>query len=277
MQWLVLGLISGLMMDVYYVCAVLLIVPLAESLARYWQDIRSRQLESVGLLFLQNVLFAVTAFVAFLPTLVVKRIIYGGYLEFGYGPHWDLTAPALLKVCFSSEHGLFSWTPVALLAVIGLFLLKNHDRALSAYCVLAFAFYLYAIGCYEDWAGISSFGNRFFVSLTPLFILGLASFFDWLAGALQERRAEILAAALTTALIIWNLGLVFQWGTHLIPARGPISWHDAAYNQVAVVPVQAARTLETYLTGRKQMMGRIEQQDLERLKSTQPADPGPTQ
>ena len=38
----------------------------------------------------------------------------------------------LLKVCFSSEHGLFSWTPVILLAVIGLFLLQNRDRALSA-------------------------------------------------------------------------------------------------------------------------------------------------
>ena len=36
-QWLVLGLISGLMMDVYYICAVLLVVPLFESLARYWQ------------------------------------------------------------------------------------------------------------------------------------------------------------------------------------------------------------------------------------------------
>jgi hypothetical protein len=277
MQWLVLGLISGLMIDVYYVCAVLLIVPLAESLARYWQDIRARQMPSVWRLFLQNVLFVLAAFLVFLPTLIVKKIIYGSYLEFGYGPHWDFTSPAFLKVCFSSEHGLFSWTPAILLAVIGLFLLKNHDRALSLYSVLAFAFYLYAIGCYEDWAGISSFGNRFFVSLTPLFILGLAAFFDRLAEALPELRAATFAAALTTALIIWNLGLVFQWGTHLIPARGPISWHDAAYNQVAVVPVQAARTLETYLTGRKQMMGRIEQQDLERLKSTQPADSGPSQ
>src|SRR6202007_2662869 len=192
-QWLVLGLISGLMMDVYYVCAVLLVVPLAESLARYWQDIRSRQMSSVWRLFLQNVLFALIAVAAFLPTFVGKKIIYGSYLQFGYGPHWDFTSPAFLKVCFSSEHGLFSWTPVVLLALIGLFLLKHHDRALSGYSVLAFAFYLYAIGCYEDWAGISSFGNRFFVSLTPLFILGLASFFDWLAEALQERRAEILA------------------------------------------------------------------------------------
>ena len=277
-QWLVLGLISGLMMDVYYICAVLLVVPLFESLAGYWQGIRTRQLRSVGRLFLQDALFALTVFLAFLPTLIVKKIIYGSYLEFGYGPHWIFTSPALLKVCFSSEHGLFSWTPVILLAVVGLVLLQNHDRALCVYSMLAFATYLYTIGCYLDWAGISSFGNRFFVSLTPLFILGLASFFDSLAEVWHERRAAVLATSLTAVLIAWNMGLIFQWGTHLIPARGPISWHDAAYNQVAVVPVQAARTLEIYITGRKQMMGRIEQQDVDRLKSTtQPAASEPSQ
>ena len=131
-------------------------------------------------------------------------------------------------MCFSSEHGLFGWTPIILLAVIGLFVLQNRDRALSVYSVLAFVTYLYTIGCYDDWAGISSFGNRFFISLTPIFILGLASLLR-LARRREcnERRAAILAASTTRPLIAWNLGLVFQWGMHLIPARGPISWRDA--------------------------------------------------
>jgi hypothetical protein len=265
-QWLILGLISGLMMDVYYICAVLLVVPLCESLAGYWQGIRSRQMQPAVRLFFQNVLFALSTFLAFLPTFIVKKIIYGSYLEFGYGPHWIFTSPALLKVCFSSEHGLFSWTPVILLAVIGLVLLKNRNRALSLYFVLAFATYLYSIGCYEDWAGISSFGNRFFVSLTPLFILGLASLFDWLAHSLEEDRAEILATSFTAVLIMWNMGLVFQWGTHLIPPRGPISWRDAAYNQVAVVPAKMTGTLKFYLTRRKQLMGHLEAEDVKQLR-----------
>src|SRR5277367_3295651 len=192
-QWLVLGLISGLMMDVYYICAVLLVVPLAESLAGYWQGIQARQMQQVARLFFQNVLFALLAFLAFLPTLIAKKIIYGTYLDFGYHERWALASPALLRVCFSSEHGLFSWTPVILLAVIGLVLLQKQDRALSLYALLGFVTYLYAIGCYDNWAGISSFGNRFFVALTPLFILGLASFFGWLAEAWQEHRAAILA------------------------------------------------------------------------------------
>jgi hypothetical protein len=266
-QWMILGAISGLMLDVYYVNGVLLIVPLIESLIRYWHGLRTRQMWEVGRLFILNSLFALTVLATFLPTLITKKIIYGDYLKFGYQVRWFLNSPALLKVAFSSEHGLFSWTPAVLLALIGLFLLEKRDRMLSFCCVTAFAIYLYTIGCYEDWAGISSFGSRFFVSLTPLFVLGLAAFLDFLAGAFSEGRANILATGMISILILWNAGMVFQWGTHLIPARGPISWRDAAYNQVAIVPVQAARTVEAYLVRRKQLMGHIEGEDVDQLNS----------
>ena len=99
-QWLVLGLISGLMMDVYYVCAVLLIVPLIESLVRYWQDFSSRQMSSVWRLFLQNVLFTLAAFLVFLPTLIVKKIIYGSYLEFRLRPALGLHFACLAESVF---------------------------------------------------------------------------------------------------------------------------------------------------------------------------------
>ena len=271
-QWLVLGAISGLMLDVYYVNGVLLIVPLIESLQDYWRGIRERRMADAGKLFLQNLLFSLTICAVFLPTLISKRIIYGHYLDFGYHEPWSFGSPAILNVAFASEHGLFSWTPIVLLSVIGLVLFYRLDRMLSLCCVAAFAMYLYAIGCYEDWAGISSFGSRFFVSLTPLFILGLAAFFDSLASVITERRANIVATATVSVLILWNAGMIFQWGTHLIPARGPISWRDAAYNQVAVVPEQAARTIGSYFMRRKQLMGHIEGQDVEQLKAAPSED-----
>jgi len=267
-QWLVLGLISGLMIDVYYICAVLLVAPLLESLAGYWQGFQSRQMHCVRRLFLQNVGFVLTIFLVFVPTLITKKILYGSYVDFGYGPLWTFTSPNLLKVCFASEHGLFSWTPIILLAVIGLVLFQKHDRALSLYSALAFVTYVYTIGCYQDWAGISSFGNRFFVSLTPLFVLGLASMFDWFAAIFHGRRAEILAASTTAFLIMWNMGLIFQWGTHLIPARGPISWREVSYNQFVVVPVQVAGTLKNYMTRRKRLMDYIEREDIQQLKKS---------
>ena len=266
-QWLMLGLISGLMMDVYYINGVLLAVPLIESLIQYGQDLRSRKMAAMGRLFLLNLAYIITVLAAFFPTLLSKKIIYGGYLSFGYPVHWFFSSPAILKVAFSSEHGLFSWTPIVLLAVIGMVLVGKRDRLLAISCVTGFAFYLYAIGCYEDWAGISSFGSRFFVSLTPIFVVGLAAWLDAAAGLLGEARAKVVAAGLVAILGLWNAGLIFQWGTHLIPARGPISWPDAAYNQVAVVPARAVRTVEAYLLHRKQLMGHIETEDVNQLKS----------
>ena len=62
---------------------------------------------------------------------------------------------------------------------------------------MAFLVFYVVVSVHPDWDGMSSFGARFFVSLTPLFILGLAAFFNWLAGAWRERRAAIASTAVT--------------------------------------------------------------------------------
>jgi hypothetical protein len=267
LQWIVLGAIGGLMMDVYYVSGVLLLLPLLESLKSYWNARKGPGMAATGRLFFGNVVFAIALVTAFLPTLVTKRIIYGNYAKSGYEHLWLWTSPYLLKVCFSADHGLFSWTPILIAAVIGLFFLWRYDRELAVYSILIFAALLYTVGCYQDWDGLSSFGNRFFVSLTPIFVLGLAAFLDLLGRVWTERRAASVSASATAVFILWNLGLIFQWGTHLIPARGPVSWRDAAYNQFAVVPVEASQTLRNYLMRRKQLMDRIEQDDVNQLKT----------
>jgi Dolichyl-phosphate-mannose-protein mannosyltransferase len=267
-QWVVLGALGGLMMDVYYVNAIVLLLPLLESLGGYWAGFQKSGKDSVAGLFLKNLTFAAVVVAVFSPTLAAKKIIYGSYLNFGYTEPWYWRSPAFFRVCFSSDHGLFSWTPILILSVAGLFCLRKYDKKLGSYALLTMAAFLYVIGCYADWDGISSFGNRFLVSLTVLFILGLAIFFDWLAHALQERLGAILAWSGATALVIWNLGLIFQWGLHMIPERGAVSWRSVAYNQAAVVPAQATEQLKGYLTRRKEMMDRIEQRDVNQIKSS---------
>jgi hypothetical protein len=267
LQWLILGVLGGLMTDVYYVTAVVLLLPLLESLTGYRASMLGKGSESASRLFLKNAVFSVTLVAAFLPTLIAKKVIYGSYFHMGYTEQWFWNSPAFFKVGFSSDHGLFSWTPILLLAVAGLFALRKYDRTLALYLAIVFVVYLYAMGCYQNWHGLSSYGSRFFVALTPIFVLGLAAQLDWLAGTWQERRAAILAGSATAVLIVWNLGLMFQWGMHLIPDRGPISWRDAAYNEVAVVPAQAAHSMRNYFLGRRQLMERIEQKDVRGLKS----------
>ncbi|HEV3481460.1 MAG TPA: hypothetical protein VGR97_03945 [Candidatus Acidoferrales bacterium] len=266
-QWAILGAIGGLMMDAYYINAILLLIPLCESAGLLWSAFKNNWPQPIGAFVLNNIAFCVAIFLALLPTLFTKKIIYGSYLNFGYTEHWFWKSPAFFRVCFSSEHGLFSWTPILALAVVGLVFLRERDRTVALYLLMAFVSYVYALGCYQNWHGISSYGSRFFVALTAVFVIGLAAFFDWFARAWQGRRAAVSAASATAILVLWNLGLIFQWGLHWIPERGPVSWRAAAYNQVAVVPEEAASILKAYLTGRSALMDRIEQRDVQQLKS----------
>lgn len=275
-QWILLGLISGLMVDVYFLNGVLLIIPLAEAAVRYAETFRERtsQLRGALRLFGQHITYVLFFVAALLPTFISRLIIYGSPFKTGYPTvgKWAWTSPAFLRVLFSPDHGLFSWTPIALLAVIGLILFMKVDRSIASYLLLAVAVFYVIVAAYPFWDGLSSFGNRFFISLTPAFILGLAAFFNWLSKAWNEVVAFRTASATVALLIIWNLGLVFQWGTHLIPPRGPISFREAAYNQVAVVPEVAFQQLKRYFTRRHEMMNQIEQQDLRELKSAPAED-----
>src|SRR5262249_22950310 len=160
------------------------------------------------------------------PTFICKRIIYGSSVETGYVPisQWHWTSPYFLQILFSANHGLFSWTPLLLLSAIGLFFSwrKTPQVGGSVLCTVL-AFY-YFIASYPDWAGISSYGSRFFVSLTVFFVVGLAILLEKFGEKFRTSRAATAAAVTLSLFVLWNLGLMFQWGMHLIPARGPIAW-----------------------------------------------------
>ncbi|MGB9464756.1 MAG: hypothetical protein WBR10_06560 [Candidatus Acidiferrum sp.] len=274
-QWIILGALAGLMLDVYYANVMVFVVLPFEALREYAGAIRKATplTPSISQLLVRHAAFAAALVVCMLPTFIAHRIVYGGIFETGYVPisHWNWVSPHLLSVLFSSNHGLISWTPILLFAVIGLFAFwRSVPRAGSAFLAAALAFY-YFIASYPDWAGISSYGNRFFVSLTPLFILGLAVFLDRFTRIFRTHRAARAAAcAFLACFVFWNAGLMFQWGSHLIPARGPISFSQMIRNQFLVVPRQITTQLETYLFRRKAMMQQIEQRDLEQLKTNPP-------
>ncbi len=272
-QWALLGLCSGLMLNVYYPNVAFLLIAVLEALSAYWRALRRPDWAAVRRLLTVHVLYGLVVVLAFLPTLVTRQIIFGSPLKFGYAElsEWAWTAPALWRVLFSSNHGLLSWTPITGLALLGLLYVRKLDKELAQYLAVASLGFYYLIAGHLYWHGISSFGNRFFVSLTPVFVLGLAAAAAAFARLFDRAgRAVAAAGALTGVFVLWNAGLIFQWGTRMIPVRGPIPWRVMAYNQAAVVPARLAYSVKSYLVGRKVLMDTIEQQDLKQLESQQP-------
>jgi hypothetical protein len=164
------------------------------------------------------------------------------YIDFTPGGWWG--------TLFSSRHGLFVWTPVALLAVAGLFRLFRRDRELAGVCLAALLLLVASNCTVRDWWGGASFGMRRLVSGTPLFALGFAVFLDDLRMALAQRTPRQSGCAGVTAtsagprllaplafigFSVWNLLLLAQYALGMISHSGPVSLATIAANQPRVV------------------------------------------
>jgi hypothetical protein len=213
-----------------------------------------------------------------LPTLITRKIIYGGFLSTGYpsAREWGWAHPLLWSVLFSSDHGLISWTPILFLGVAGIILFHWVDRSFALYLWTVCLVFYYVISCYFNWDGLSSFGNRFFVSLGPIFILGLATLIDRVRAWWTSERMAFASIAMAFFLFTaWNIGFIFQWGDHMIPVRGPISWRTMTYNQFHVVPVKMWETGEAFLFARKKLLHQIDEKDLQELQKETPRNTKP--
>ena len=233
----------------------------------------SRRPASPGILHLltRHLLFGLVVCVVMIPTFASRTVVYGGPFETGYLSIRDFLwrSPVFFSVLFSSDHGLLSWTPLLGFAILGLlfFALRlPQGRNPIFQCpggLLSFHFLLSGLG------GDLLLREPFFrFSLTALFILGLGVF----SGArcaqfFRSRKAAFAAAsAVLSVFVLWNAGLMFQWGLHLIPVRGPVSFSEIVHNQFFVVPRRIATDLEVYLFRRKTLMKQIENRDLRQLE-----------
>ena len=274
-QWAALGVLSGLMIDVYYLNAIILVLIAWEAVRSYEQlldsDSKGQILKQLG----QHGLFVLATMLALTPTLITKWVIYGKVWESGYPRFnsWSWASPKILAVLLSADHGMLSWTPVLLPALIGLMLLARTDLLFGGSLLSAFLIYLYCVASFTNWDGLSSFGNRFFVSFTPAFVIGLAALLENLARRLGNPSKAMRAAGLCiAALIAWNTGLMLQWGTQMIPARGAISWHMMIKNQIVAVPKRLAGDLGVYFANRSAMMEQIEKRDRRAQQQEEPAN-----
>ena len=89
------------------------------------------------------------------------------------------TAPHAVEVMASPAHGFFVWTPLAVLAILGLFVLWRRlapgQRHIAACLLLMTAVQVYVAGSVESWTVAGAFGQRRFVALTPILTMGLAA------------------------------------------------------------------------------------------------------
>ncbi len=249
--WGLLGACGALMTMVREQEAIFILIPLIEGAILAAKSAKNGEGASALRRFRQQTLGLASMSAAWLiffsPQLVVYRILNGNFLpakDVTQKFTWDGTH--IGDVLFSNLHGLFSWTPLTLFAVVGLFLLWRRDRLMATAFLLTFAAEVYLLGSFSTWFGGAAFGMRRFVNCTVLFVVGLAVLADTVRGRVPLR---VLAGA-SGLFVVWNLFFIVQFATGMIPRAEPVDFATLAYNQVFEVPTRVGAIAWRFITAR---------------------------
>jgi hypothetical protein len=205
-QWACLGTLIGLMVSVanYNITlALLAALDLAEA-SLLWHRWRL----ALG----QGALFGLCALLGLSPLLIAWWTMYGSPLANPYLQIYFWLQPALIEVLFSSYHGLFTFAPVLLLSVPGLYFLWRRDRRMVLAFLMVFALQTYISSTSLSWWGGSSFGARYFIGLSPIFSLALAALIEQI-GSIKgwaKVAAGVALGTLSALCTLWTFLLYME-------------------------------------------------------------------
>lgn len=145
------------------------------------------------------------------------------------------------RMLFTDHRGYFVWSPVAILAAIGIFRLfrrRPDERKFLTVILLMAAAVVVSYTSVGFWDGTWAFGQRFFTPFFPIVALGLASLFE------VKRPLTVAAASLAAA---WSLFLMFN----LTVIGGPkyLNTVPGGASDLAVLPARTHESVGSYLWG----------------------------
>ena len=202
-RYAMLGALGGLTMLVRWQDGVLLLLPTFELVHEI-----ARKRISINHAMQRLIVVSAAAFVVFLPQMIAWQQMNGQLLLTPQGEdfmRWG--SPQVAEVLFSTRHGLFSWTPALIPAVIGLVYLARQHGLVGWCSVGLITTTIYINASVIDWWAGEAFGARRFISMTPLFALGLTA----LVSTLNWQRWQARIRAVAIFLILSNMLFLTQY------------------------------------------------------------------
>jgi len=137
-------------------------------------------------------------------------LIYDSYP----GQPFYFLRPALWQTLFHLNHGLFVWTPLYILSVIGIvwwIRRPNHriEPVLGCFILSGLILWYFNSAWWCWWFG-ESFGNRAWIELAPLFIMGLVFALNRLRTASKRVRSTAIAFIVLCLMLNCVLAVLFQ-------------------------------------------------------------------
>lgn len=246
-RWAWLGVAGGLVAMVREQDALFLAVPALYAGLGLLVDARHGDWRTAARRVLGVATMGVASVVAFTPQLLVYKVLNGdGHPNQDVSDKMSLVPYYFWQVLVDPAHGLLVWSPILLVALVGLAVLIRRNPRLGLALLVGFALTWYINGAIKTWTTAGSFGARRFLNCTPIFIVGLAVAYEWL----RRTRLRVLVPVLSVVAILWNFGLIVQFVMEYMNRQG-MAWPLVLKNQVLVVPRALPGIVYRLLTDRR--------------------------
>jgi hypothetical protein len=180
-QWVVLGLLAGAMALMYWINAILLLLPALDLLPSFVRALRSRDWRALGAMIGGGLTFLAAILLAFSPQMVAWTILYGSPFTIPHGGSFaEPRGFKVLEMLFSPVHGQLLWAPITIVALAGMGWYIAWRRWEGLLVLLAFALYFMYNATLGSWHGGGPFGLRRIANVLPLLTPGLACLLVWL-------------------------------------------------------------------------------------------------
>ncbi len=116
--------------------------------------------------------------IAFSPQLFAWHVLYGTFLKSPYLDayhYFDFIHPHYLEVLLSRNNGLFFWTPLSAIGVVGLFYRSQLGKRVQYIFLFQCVLQWLLISAWSFWWQGASYSGRMFISVLPLLAFGLAN------------------------------------------------------------------------------------------------------
>ena len=202
--WIAYGFVFGLIILIRPTNSILLLYPLL-----YGCYSPSAFMARVIFFLNRYKLILVAAFftlIVFIPQLLYWKYLFGSFFYYSYRQegfdYWK--NPKIWKVLFDVQNGWLLYSPLMILAVLGVFinLKKRAAEALPTIIILCIATYLFA--SWWLWFFGGAFGHRCFVEFYAFLSFGLAGF---LSISSRNRYFGLFTGLIICLCIYYNLRL----------------------------------------------------------------------
>lgn len=188
-----------------------------------WNTLKARMVKILNPI--RAVPIILTGCLTILPQMLYWHTATGHWFLYSYGGesfYW--TSPQLGNFLFSVRKGLFFWSPVLLLALVGMVAAYKVKEQLYVGLIAFFVSIVYVSSAWWSWYYGGSFGQRVAVDFMCLFAIFIAHLIDALdkgkkRGGGQCKYKVALGAVIVycSVCIVWNLVCMAAYWYRVLP------------------------------------------------------------